>query len=308
MFIALRRSCFGHHHHHETLSMAKKHKTVRKPQDHPQYRMGKMTDAPQKNQNPIKSEELEPNPQDLSPSDLSIFDDPHLNHDEYSGKILDEQQQILIRGIAHDINNNLMAILSACDEIKSRSSNSGDLDWAFNSIRMYVKSSAVLMRDLVNSHSSEVSEVMDQSQLRSFLKSILPSLSLVAGAETNIELGAVVTPPVQIHRMFLHRVLMQLIRNVSELDVDRPLAFISVRRVHQWCEISVADNGPGLKDLTPNSIFKPGVTTKGIHGTRGFGLSAVAWVVENWGGEYGVEAISNDNGCRFWIRIPLSDV
>ena len=151
--------------------------------------MGRMTDAPQKNQNSIKSEELEPNPQDLSPSDLSIFDDPHLNHDEYSGKILDEQQQILIRGIAHDINNNLMAILSACDEIESRSSNSGDLDWAFNSIRMYVKSSAVLMRDLVNSHSSEVSEVMDQSQLRSFLKSILPSLSLVAGAETNIELG-----------------------------------------------------------------------------------------------------------------------
>ena len=79
--------------------MAKKHKTVRKPQDHPQYRMVKMTDAPQKNQNPIKSEELEPNPQDLSPSDLSIFDDPHLNHDEYSGKILDEQQQILIRGL-----------------------------------------------------------------------------------------------------------------------------------------------------------------------------------------------------------------
>ena len=114
MFIALRRSCVGHHHHHETLSMAKKHKTVRNPQDHPQYRMGRMTDAPQKTQNPIKSEELISNPQDLSPSDLSIFDDPHLNHNEYSGKILDEQQQILIRSIAHDINNNLMAILS-CD-------------------------------------------------------------------------------------------------------------------------------------------------------------------------------------------------
>ena len=308
MFIALRRSCFGHHHHHETLSMAKKQKSLKKTVGDPQYRMGRMTDAAQKPKNFSKPENFIQNPQDLSPSDLSIFDDPHLNHDDYSGKILDEQQQILIRGIAHDINNNLMAILSACDEIESRSSNSGDLDWAFNSIRMYVKSSAVLMRDLVNSHSSEVSEVMDQSQLRSFLKSILPSLSLVAGAETNIELGAVVTPPVQIHRMFLHRVLMQLIRNVSELDVDRPLAFISVRRVHQWCEISVADNGPGLKDLTPNSIFKPGVTTKGIHSTRGFGLSAVAWVVENWGGEYGVEAIFNDNGCRFWIRIPLSDV
>ena len=39
-----------------------------------------------------KPEDFIQNPQDLSPSDLSIFDDPHLNHDDYSGKILDEQQ------------------------------------------------------------------------------------------------------------------------------------------------------------------------------------------------------------------------
>ena len=117
---------------------------------------------------------------------------------------------------------------------------------------------------------------MDQSQLRSFLKSILPSLSLLAGAETNIELGAVVTPPVHIHRMFLHRVLMQLIRNVSELNVDRPLAFISVRRVHQWCEVSVADNGPVLNDLSPNDILYLGSPPKAPKAPEG--LDYLLWL------------------------------
>lgn len=253
--------------------MAKKHKKLKSPNTHPQYCMGRLTDAPVPSdqsaaeadavtsaQSEDAAEMVNPShgrpdyvggqnplnmsPSDMSPSDLALFGGAE--PDQLSGKILDEQQQILIRGIAHDINNNLMAILSACDEIESRSSNSGDLDWAFNSIRMYVKSSAVLMRDLVNSHSSEMSEVMDQDQLQSFLKSIMPSLTLLAGSGTSIELGAVITPPVRIHRMFLHRVLKQLIRNVSELEVERPLAFISVRRVHQWCEISIADNGPGF--------------------------------------------------------------
>ena len=304
------------------MTMAKKG-THPKSNDSPsEYRMGKLTSAPKmpapKTSGPKTTAPKPSGPKSsqspLSPTrdwdelpDLMFDDAPEMEGISSFGTILHEQQQILIRGIAHDLNNNLMAILSACDTIENRAVNTADLDWAFNSIRMQVKSSAMLMRDLVNSHSSEVSEVMDQNQLKSFLKSILPSLALVAGEKSNIELGSVITPPVHIHRMFLHRVLMQFIRNISELDVERPLAFISVRRVDAWCEISVADNGPGLIGISADEIFRPGMTTKGEKGTRGFGLSTVAWAVQQWGGEYGVESISNDSCCRFWIRIPLKD-
>ena len=241
------------------------------------------------------------------PVDKISIEKDDTDAEQISGLILHEQQQILMRGIAHDINNNLMAILSACDHIENKIIAHQDLDWAFNSIRMHVKSSAVLMRDLVNSHSSDLSEVLDQDQLTSFLKSILPSLSLLAGKNTSIELGPVITPPVAIHQMFLHRILMQLIRNVSELDIDYPLAFISVRKIDQWCEISVSDNGPGLQGVDMDDAFRPGITTKGEAGTRGYGLSAVAWAVNSWGGEFGVEPIESDSGCRFWIRIPLAN-
>ena len=237
--------------------------------------------------------------------DDALFNLQGLNHENDLDDLHQEQQKIMIRGIAHDVNNNLMAILSACDKIENKMSVPHDLEWAFNSIRMHVKSSGLLMRDLVNADSSDTYEVLTQEQLDGFLHSILPSLYLVAGKNTRIEIGAVVTPPVRIHRMFLHRVLMQFIRNISELDIQHPVAFISVRRVKQWCEVSVSDNGPGLQGLDPKEIFNPGVSSKGSSSVRGYGLSDVAWPVNYWNGEYGVDAIESDSGCRFWVRIPL---
>jgi len=253
----------------------------------------------------------------LEPSSLMKSDDLEINDALFNHKELDdehdlkdlhqEQQKIMIRGIAHDVNNNLMAILSACDKIENKLSVSHDMEWAFNSIRMHVKSTGLLMRDLVNADSSDTYDVLTQDQLDDFLHSILPSLYLVAGKNTRIEIGAVVTPPVRIHRMFLHRVLMQFIRNISEFEIQHPVAFISVRRVNRWCEVSISDNGPGLQGLNPKEIFNPGVSSKGSSSDRGYGLSAVAWAVNYWKGEYGVDAIESDSGCRFWVRIPLSD-
>ena len=92
---------------------------------------------------------------------------------------------------------------------------------------------------------------------------------------------------------------------MSELEVDHPLAFITARRHEGWCEISVSDNGPGVQDADRKDIFTSGFTTIGKPGSKGYGLSAVAWAVEIWEGEYGVESIKGDSGCRFWVRLPL---
>lgn len=256
-----------------------------------------------------KSKRRKPNIEHGSDVGKAPLDYDHLLENQFSGiknekpdyidtltHIQHEQEQTIIKGIVHDINNNLMAILSACDEIERKSTLITEMDWAFNTIRMHVKSSALLLRDLIANHSSEPFEILNQDELQAFLKSILPSLSLLAGEKTNIELGSVVTPPVGIHRMLLHRVLMQFLRNVSELSNYHPLAFISVRKVKTWCEISVSDNGPGLIGVSSDDVFSPGVTTKDEHGARGYGLSAVAWAVQYWKGEYGVESIENDTG------------
>ena len=216
------------------------------------------------------------------------------------------QQQVLLRGIAHDVNNNLMAIMAACDQIERKiPAESVEANRLLTTVRTHIQSTAMLMRDLVNNRNMEKPVVMTETALYDFLSGLLSSLTLVTDSKVTVELGMIKTAPVLVQPLFLHRVLMQLIRNVAELDVDHPLAFIAARQVKGWCEISISDNGPGLGAITADEVFKPGTTTKGEARTRGYGLSAVAWAVEKWGGTYGVEAIKNDSGCRFWVRMPL---
>jgi K+-sensing histidine kinase KdpD len=219
----------------------------------------------------------------------------------------EKQHEIFLRGIAHDVNNNLMAIVTACDQLQYRADAAGDPKGIAQSIRTHVKAVSSLMRDLLSNRNMDAPVMMDQHELKSFLTGILPSLSLVAGQNTQIEVGDFNIPPVNVNPLLLHRVLLQLIRNVSELDVDRPLAFIAARRHQQWCEVSVSDNGPGIQDLSLEQIFESGFTTKGGKKTRGYGLAAVAWAVKSWGGEYGIDHIAGDTGCRFWVRLPLAE-
>ncbi len=225
------------------------------------------------------------------------FGDPELG--------MEKQQEIFLRGIVHDANNSLMAILAACDQLEFQKRSSIDPKETALNIRTQVKSISSLMRDILANRNMDRPMKMEEADLKSFLKGILPSLSLVAGHNTKIELGDFSVPPVIVHPLLLHRVLLQLIRNVSELKVDYPLAFITARRLHSWCEISVSDNGPGVDGIDPDQMFLSGYTSKAEQGTRGYGLSAVAWAVENWGGEYGVDYIAGDQGCRFWVRLPL---
>ena len=219
-----------------------------------------------------------------------------------------EQQDIYIRGIVHDVNNNLMVIMGACDQLENLSQPVIDISTELNLIRTHLHYASSQLRDLVNSQQMDKPMVMTQEQLNHFLNSTLASLSLIAGEKARIELGStVILVPVHVHRKLLFKVLLQLIRNIVETEVLLPLALISVRQVEQWCEISVADNGPGIVGVDPQDIFKPGVTTRGKEGDgRGYGLSTVARAVDDWGGQCGVEAISADSGCRFWVRLPTT--
>lgn len=217
-----------------------------------------------------------------------------------------DQHEIFIRGIVHDINNNLMAILASCDHLEQSQTLMTDLPQHLKLIQKHVHYSSSLLRDLTNSQNMDRPLIMTMDELHHFLESILPSLSLIMGQDAMVELGPVVTSPVKVNRNPLLRVLLQLVRNVAEAEIEYPLAFVSVREVENWCEISVADNGPGLMGVSSEDIFKPGVTTRGPQGVRGYGLSTVARAVLDWGGEYGVENIDSGQGCRVWVRLPLA--
>lgn len=217
-----------------------------------------------------------------------------------------DQQDIFIRGIVHDLNNHLMAILASCDNIEISSKIIVELPEHLALVRSHVHYSSSLLRDMANSQNMDRAVIMTKDELHHFLETILPSLCLIAGRNATVEIGSVITSRVHVNRKPLLRVLLQLIRNAAETGTYHPLAYISAREIGKWCEISVSDNGPGLVNITPEEIFQPGTTTRGKQGSRGYGLSTVARAVQDWGGEYGVETMTNDQGCRFWIRLPLA--
>lgn len=227
--------------------------------------------------------------------------------EEYS-KILETDKDALLRGLAHDVNNNLMAILAGCDQLEKPNSKPEDTRQVLETIRNHITLASRLVNDLTRDSASEDSQViMTQYELENLLRGIIPSLSLVTSNTVTIEIGTIITPPVFINPVLLHRILLQFVRNSMETGDGNIIIFISVRQRDGWCELSIADNGPGIKGIELSKVFSPGISTKNDHRHRGFGLSSVAYAVDRWGGEYGAENLSGQ-GCRFWITFPLLDL
>ena len=231
----------------------------------------------------------------------------HLPAEEYS-KILETDKDALLRGLAHDVNNNLMAILAGCDQLEKPNTNPKEKREVLETIRNHITLASRLVNDLTRDSTSEDNQViMTQYELENLLRGIIPSLSLVTSNTVTIEIGSIITAPVFINHVLLHRILLQFVRNSMETGCGNIIIYISVRQHDGWCELSISDNGPGIKGVDLDKVFDPGVSTKTDHNRRGFGLSSVAHAVDRWGGKYGVENLSGQ-GCRFWITFPLLEL
>ena len=69
-------------------------------------------------------------------------------------------------------------------------------------------------------------------------------------------------------------------------------------------QLIISDNGPGIKDVSKDEIWLPGVTTS-KDGT-GFGLTIIKDSVNDLGGTYGVEEQGKLGGASFFFSFPLS--
>lgn len=224
-----------------------------------------------------------------------------------SDQIINNEQDTLLRGVVHDVNNNLMAILAGCDQLEQRIEKNDDSKPLLETIRNHISMASQLINDLTrDTNNKDCQIVMTQYELETLLEGIVPSLTLVTSNRVTIEIGSIITAPVYINPVILHRILLQFVRNSMETDEESIVIFISVRQRDGWCELSFSDNGPGITGLPIADVFKPGISTKHDHNRRGYGLSAVAYSVNKWGGACGAENLPG-TGCRFWVTFPLLD-
>ncbi|WP_340679356.1 HAMP domain-containing sensor histidine kinase [Paraglaciecola sp.] len=99
--------------------------------------------------------------------------------------------------------------------------------------------------------------------------------------------------------------LQNLIHNaLIFMPVDAQIALTAYRDEEQakWVNISVADNGPGIKKEHLKQIFEPFFTTRS-HGT-GLGLAVVKTVAQSHHGKVAVSNVAGGGAC-FTIRLPV---
>lgn len=101
----------------------------------------------------------------------------------------------------------------------------------------------------------------------------------------------------------MNQVWTNLIVNAVQAMQGSGTLTISTRRVEDWCEVEVADTGPGIPDDVRGRIFEPFFTTKPVGEGTGLGLD-ISWriVVKKHHGDLRVESEPGDT--RFTVRIP----
>jgi GAF domain-containing protein len=121
-------------------------------------------------------------------------------------------------------------------------------------------------------------------------------------------------PPVLAGDEPLRLVFFNLIENALDALGERPghiqlsgrVAADALDAAHQWAEITVADDGPGVPADARDRIFEPDFSTKHSAKKLGFGL----WWVKSWvqrcGGSITLQSPSGAVGCVFLLRLPLA--
>lgn len=144
--------------------------------------------------------------------------------------------------------------------------------------------------------------------LREIIEFVKPEFD-EAAIEVEAELTADLYPVVLDHNQFSH-VILNLLRNAREAIEQRQIAEneeftgrvrLSTREEEPWVEVTIEDNGVGIKPGDEERIFEVFYTTK-QKGT-GLGLGIVRRIVEDHRGTITVSE-PRDRGARFVITLP----
>ncbi len=116
-------------------------------------------------------------------------------------------------------------------------------------------------------------------------------------------------PPLHADKAKLKQVLFNLLSNATRFSPDRGKLKIEAVRKGDWCQVSVIDNGTGIKKEDQKRIFEPfcqldNPPTREKSGT-GLGLTLVKQIVEKHGGQIWVES-EYGKGSRFIFTLPLA--
>lgn len=243
-------------------------------------------------------------------------------------RLAEERENVLQMELAH------VSRVSAVGQLSSALAH--ELNQPLTAIMNYVSAAKIRLAENAGPQSEKTISLLDRAagqaeragaiiqRLRAFLEKREPqraSESLNVVLEEAIALGFVGSadeglklildlasdiPPVQVDKVQIQQVIVNLIRNAAEAMRDSPvreLVISSYRAGPKLVEVDLADTGPGISAAIADQLFEAFVTTK--EKGMGVGLSICRTIVEAHGGRIST-APNRPNGTIFKIQLPVN--
>jgi two-component system, cell cycle sensor histidine kinase and response regulator CckA len=225
----------------------------------------------------------------------------------------------LARGVAHDFNNVLAAILGCSDLLAMRLESDDPSRDDAEEIRKAAERGAALTRQLLAFSRSLALEarLIDLAGAVAQMESMLQRL---AGPESTLTVRVSGGPVrVRIEPGQLEQVLLNLVVNSRDAMPDGGAITIAVEPIEigpgdrrypgasegAFARIAVTDTGAGIDPETQAHIFEPFFTTKSPSKGTGLGLSIVYGIAKDAGGTV-TFFTAPDRGTTFEVVIPLA--
>ena len=215
----------------------------------------------------------------------------------------------LVSGVAHEVNNPLAAILGFTDLLLENPEVPASAHDDLKIILQETQRTKVIVQDLlsfarqrpVQRELVQVNTVLRQTiKLRSYDFS---SHGVEVVEEFDEDVPAALGDSQQLQQVFLN--ILNNAYDAIQESKHRGRIAIQTRKMGDWVEVKVSDNGTGIAD--PEKIFDPFYTTKQPGKGTGLGLSICYGVVRAHGGE--IQCWNNDEGTgsTFAVRIPVAE-
>lgn len=215
----------------------------------------------------------------------------------------------LIAGVAHEVNNPLMAISAITQQRLEDDDLRADDRQDMLQILRQSRRAGKLLSGLLRFARSAGEPRANTANIGWVVREAIDLVSYQFGvaeitldAQLDADLPRVLGDPARLEQVFVN-LLSNAIHAVRQVPPPRTITLTSGRNAGGvW--LTLEDNGPGIPVTLQHRLFRPFVTTKGRQGT-GLGLYISRQILRDAGGEIEVEP-SASGGARFHIRLPVA--
>lgn len=208
----------------------------------------------------------------------------------------------LSAGIAHDMNNVLMAVVGAADRAARRTDDPQHLRERLGEIRSVAEGGAAVVRRLTRF--ARGGRGAGAVELDAVVRDVVVMLRPLMGEDIDL---AVVLDAAGVYARCdagrLEQVVVNLAVNARDaMPAGGRLEVITCRTDEDFIRLTVCDSGMGMEPAVVRSAFEPFFTTK--EDGSGLGLSVVKSIVEECGGR--VEVRSDPGRTEFILEFPVA--